>query len=120
MRFFLLFCSFGLLGFPSCGEKSSCSLTQDQMMEILMDVQIAETAAQSLASPVKDSVQEVYYRQIFEIHGVGEEAFKICFEELQADPERMSAVYEKIVDEMKLQGAKQLKKKEVVEEEVSD
>lgn len=112
MRFFMLFFICGLLGLPSCGDQVSCTLSQGELLDVLVDIQIAETAAQSLTGTVKDSIQELYYRQIFEIHGIEEEVFKTCFDELQADPERMSAMYEKIVEEMKLHGAKQQEKKE--------
>lgn len=90
----------------SCEERTSCVLDDEKLIRILADVQIAESAAQSLVGPVKDSLLKEYYRQIFEIHEVGEDDFRTCFGALEDDPERMNAIYEKVIEELSRQEAK--------------
>jgi hypothetical protein len=93
------------LSFISCEERPSCTIPEDQLVMVLGDMQVAEAAAQSLIGAVKDSVLEVYYGQIFSIHGVERASFEQCFDELQRDPQRLSLLYEKVIEELKLQGA---------------
>jgi hypothetical protein len=93
------------LAFISCEEKPSCTMPEEQLVLVLGDMQVAEAAAQSLIGAVKDSVLEVYYDQIFSIHGVERASFELCFDELQQDPQRLSLIYEKVIEELKRQGA---------------
>lgn len=84
----------------SCKEQKKCALPDNQMVGILTDIQIAEAAAQSLVSPVKDSVLDAYYQQIYEIHRVEEQQFRDCYAALQADPDRMNALYDRVFEEL--------------------
>ncbi len=93
------------LSFISCEEETSCTLSEDQLVFVLADIQVAEAAAQSLLGTMKDSVLEVYCDQIFSIHGVERAHFELCFDELQQDPQRLSLIYEKVIEELKRQGA---------------
>ncbi|MFZ2900041.1 MAG: DUF4296 domain-containing protein [Saprospiraceae bacterium] len=80
-------------------------MSEAQLILVLGDMQVAEAAAQSLIGTVKDSVLEVYYDQIFSIHGVERAHFEQCFDELQRDPQRLSLLYEKVIEELNRQGA---------------
>lgn len=98
--------AFSFLQFFSCEDKPSCALPEDQLVLVLTDIQLAEAAAQSLTGAVKDSMLEVYYNQILSIHGVEREGFELCFEELQQDPQRMSLLYERVIEEINRQSAR--------------
>ena len=101
MRLFLLvWLAVSGLALFSCGKPKQCILPDDQLVRVLADIQIAESAAQSLISPVKDSVLEAYYQQIYEIHGVEESQFRECYAELQANPDRMNALFEQVFEEL--------------------
>ena len=91
--------------FSSCVEKPGCDIPEDRLVRILADVQLAESAAQNLVGPEKDSVLGEYYRQIFEIHRVKEEDFILCYKEMESAPERMNALYEKAIEELNRQEA---------------
>ena len=93
------------LSTTSCEEERKCRLGEEKLVEVLSDIQIAESAAQSLTGTVKDSVLQSYYGQILEIQGISREEFEICFRELQNDPERMNLLYDKVIEELNLQDA---------------
>ena len=93
-----------LLFISSCGtEQSQLSISQDKLVEVLIDVHIAEAAAQTLRGATKDSVINAYYDQIFEIHGLNREEFETSMELLRTDPKRMEKLYAKVMEEMERQ-----------------
>ncbi|MBK7410777.1 MAG: DUF4296 domain-containing protein [Saprospirales bacterium] len=89
-----------ILFLVSCKDKPTCTLPDDRLIQVLVDIQIAEAAAQSLVQPVKDSVLAGYYQQVFVIHKVEEDQFRNCYEELQNDPDRMTDVYNRVLEEL--------------------
>ena len=94
----------------SCGPKPTpITMDEDKLVEVLIDVHVAEAAVQMLRGATKDSVINAYYDQIFEIHGLSREDFETTMEILRTDPKRMEALYSKIMNEMERQ--------EVTEEE---
>lgn len=99
------FLAFGFLLIISCGEKPYCTLSDDQLIPVLTDIQVAEAAAQTLTGTLKDSILEVYYNQVFAIHGVEREEFELCFMELESDPKRLSLIYERVIEELNRQSA---------------
>lgn len=112
LRFLVLF----LFGLSSCQEPPSCAIPEDKLILVLADVQVAEAAAQNLMGERKDSILALYYGQIYTIHGVSEEEFLACFDALQSDPERMSVLYERVLERLSLQQA-QVPGEKVKEEE---
>ena len=94
----------------SCGPKPTpITMDEDKLVEVLIDVHVAEAAVQMLRGATKDSVINAYYDQIFETHGLSREDFETTMEILRTDPKRMEALYSKIMNEMERQ--------EVTEEE---
>ena len=94
----------------SCGPKPTpITMDEDKLVEVLIDVHVAEAAVQMLRGATKDSVINAYYDQIFEIHGLSREDFETTMEILRTDPKRMEGLYSKIMNEMERQ--------EVTEEE---
>ena len=94
-----------ILACAACRESSPiCDIPDEGLILALADLHLAEAAAQHLVGPLKDSTLQTYYRQVFDIHSMDEEAFRICFEELQKDPERLNLFYEKVLEELSRQG----------------
>ena len=88
---FLLFCG------TSCKEEIKLTLTDDQMIDVLTDMHIAEAAILSLNKKLKDSVATVYYAQIFEIHGVEDSVFNRDIEILRNDAKHLEDIYQKVI-----------------------
>ena len=92
----------------SCGkEKEQAPVSEDQLLEVLIDVHIAEAAVQSLRGETKDSVIHAYYDQVFEIYGLKREDFETTMELYRNDPKRMEELYAKVMTEMERQEVKE-------------
>ena len=71
------------------------------MGEILLDIHVAESAMNQLQiGPKKDSLANLYYDQIAEIHQVDRELMDTCLAIIQRNPEMMDRIYEKISEEV--------------------
>ena len=71
MRYRFLSLIFFVIFFFSCGPKPTVlPIEKESLIPVLVDVHIAEAAVQSLRKQEKDSVIQVYYDQIFEIHNI--------------------------------------------------
>lgn len=97
----------------SCGrETARPPIPEDKLIGALIDVHFAEAAVQSLRGATKDSVINLYYDQICEIHGLNREEFETTMEIYRNDPIRMEKLYTKVMAEMERQEVKQEKKGE--------
>jgi hypothetical protein len=71
----------------------------DKMINILYDVHVAEAALAPVpGGPKKDSLANLYYDQLAELHGVDREALDSSLAMLQRDPELTRQLYEKVVE----------------------
>lgn len=70
----------------------------DKLENILTDVHVAEAAMQYTADEKRDSLEEVYYNQIFEIHDVTREEFMECMKILETNPRQGSIIYQNLMD----------------------
>lgn len=85
----------------SCHSKAKeMPIDENKLINILVDVHVAEAAMQEYASPKKDSIGKVYYQEIFSLHHVTEEAFIKSMYLLRQDPEEMETVYKAVVAEL--------------------
>ncbi|MCC6723305.1 MAG: DUF4296 domain-containing protein [Saprospiraceae bacterium] len=67
----------------------------------MFDVHIAEGAmSQFQGGPKKDSIADLYYNQVAEIHGVDRPTLDTCLAILQRNPELAKEVYEKVMEMM--------------------
>lgn len=91
----------GLLSLSACGGKPDApEFDEKQLISVLIDVHVAEAAAQNLRGRTKDSVLNVYYEQIFQVHGMDRAAFEATMESLREDPVRLEALYSEVMKEM--------------------
>ena len=82
-------------------------MDEDKLVEVLIDVHVAEAAVQMLRGATKDSVINAYYDQIFEIYGLKREDFETTMELYRNDPKRMEELYAKVMTEMERQEVKE-------------
>ncbi len=85
----------------SCEDKGiSLTIPDDVMRKVLADVHMAEGAILNVRYENKDSMREVYYSQIYEIHGISEEAFRSDMEYYQDRPEELEDLYELVIKDL--------------------
>lgn len=73
---------------------------EEKLVAILADAHIAEAAIQNLIKEVKDSLGEVYYQQICEIHEVNKADFEQTMVQLREDPLRLEQIYRKVMEKL--------------------
>lgn len=82
----------------SCGTKTEeLPINEEKMVNIFMDVHVAEAVLQSLTMELKDSMAEVYYQQIYEIHQISKEDFEKTIHLLRENPLRLERLYSKVI-----------------------
>ena len=81
----------------SCGSKSrSLPLSERKLADVLLDVHIAEAAAQNLGGKSRDSLLQIYYRDICRIHKIEMEELEKSMAIMREDPNRLTEVYSRI------------------------
>ena len=103
MQYFLFLLIF--LGLPACTSEPASTWTDEQYAKVIADMQVAEAAMIGLSGERRDSVAEVYYKEIYQLHQTTKEEAVQALDELHARPERLEAVYELVMRELERQGA---------------
>jgi hypothetical protein len=104
----LLLCIFNF--FLSCTqEKIKLQIPDEEMIKILTDLHISEAAILSLNQRTKDSISNIYYQQIFEIHGVTDSVFYSDLKILRNNAERLEAIYQEVMVEIEHLDVKKVK-----------
>ena len=107
--FFFLF----LLMTTSCTkEETPYQLSDEQLVDIVTDIHISESATQHLSLAFRDSMVVVYLDQILEIHEVPKEVFEPDYQKLKRDPKKLQFIYAKVIEKLNILKRKKEKKKE--------
>lgn len=85
----------------ACDEEATISIPEDKLVRVLADVYIAEIAAQPYLDEEKDSILNVYYDKIYEIHGVSISELNTALDILQNNPIQMDSIYRKASEWLK-------------------
>ena len=94
----IAFCLFLLITLTHCEKESTSDLLSDeQIIPILADIHVAEAAMQNLVGITKDSMGNIYYQQIFELHDVDSTVYNMTMDIIRKDPVRLSKVYNEVV-----------------------
>jgi len=80
-------------------QKDPDLLPEDQLIRLITDAHLAEGALQNVGASELDSMTQLYYEQIFEIHGITEEEFKKNLDYLSRNSEYAERIYEQVVQE---------------------
>ena len=76
-------------------------INDELWVKVLMDIHVAEAAAQQGDIATRDSLRQLYYHQIFEIHDVSKELYEVEMERLKKDPTKLNAIYDQVIHTMK-------------------
>ena len=105
MSFWRLVLGFLLLLLPACQtgedqEPDTLPAQRDQLVDILVDVQLAEAALKAYKPETRDSLSRIYYERIARLHGVGREEILQWLEEVNDDPKLMEEIYKEVLEEL--------------------
>ncbi len=89
-----------LLVFNACQPKEvvTFEIEKEKMIRILIDLHVAEAAMQNKTALVKDSLVQLYYDQIFEIHEVEEKVFRADLDKLKSSAKLTQEYYALITE----------------------
>lgn len=101
-RYFQMLLILLTLFVASCAEEEviPIPLPEEKLIDVLIDVHVAEAMMDKLTAIDQDTVGKVYYRMIFREHEVSKEDFDKSMEILREDPERLNSIYEQILDKL--------------------
>lgn len=73
----LLLTAICVIAVSACQEKTEQpTLSDATVARIMADLHVAEAATTGLGGYEKDSLTHVYFKQVFELHGVSKEAYE--------------------------------------------
>ena len=85
----------------ACREEAPPLLIpEDKLVDVLVDVHLAEASLQNRFGPVKDSLAQAYYQKIYELHEVEAATFEETMERLRRHPERSERIYEQVMERL--------------------
>ena len=92
---------------PSCNpyKEEPLTISEEKMVQILMDAHIMESALQDVKHKKRDSTKQAFYNQFYEIHGITEEEFVANIEIMDKQPTMLSRIYSKVMEEVSKQEA---------------
>ena len=85
-----------LLLFSGCTMRPFGVLSQDKMVDVLLDVHIVEAAIQTLDSNSKRIEKQEYYNEMFAKHGITKEQFDKSLDWYSHHPNRFVEIYEEV------------------------
>lgn len=82
-------------------QSESIPISGEELEALMLDVHVAESAVSGMPNGFKkDSVANLYYEQIAEIHHIDRAILDSCVLILQRNPELASEVYEKLSEQL--------------------
>ncbi len=83
--------------FMSCQNNPKTPISEEKLIDILVDVHTAEAITESETQRVRDSMNLIYYAQIYEKHGVTGKDFDSTMVVYAHYPEQFDSVYSKVL-----------------------
>ena len=91
-------------------EKPTYTLSEDQLIDILVDVHLAEAALQNYYGEEKDSITEELYEALFTFNAIDSTTFRENLKSLRRDPKKLQKIYTMVVEELSEKETESLKK----------
>jgi hypothetical protein len=97
----LLFAFALLISFLACEKSLNTPISEDKLVDILIDLHTAEAAVQDEQQRVRDSMTKIYYQQIFDKHQVSKADFDTTLATYSRHPIRFDTVYNHVLERLK-------------------
>lgn len=81
----------------SCGEdKTNLTIPEDKFIKIVYDIYAADNAIKEAPKEKRDSLKQIYTKQIFQIHNISQKEFEQNLNKLKNNPEKFKKFYDKL------------------------
>ncbi|MEM8528160.1 MAG: DUF4296 domain-containing protein [Bacteroidota bacterium] len=87
------------LAFAACqsdGNLKNLPIPKEKLVKVVSDAYIVEGAIQNYTQDIKDSLSDVYYQQLYEIHDITEKDFQRSLDIIKNHPEALDSLYQNI------------------------
>ena len=104
MKYKILFCLTLMAFLFSCKKKGisyNLSIPQPKLINILTDIYVAETAVKEHNSKNKDSLKNLYFTEIYEIHDIKEDELKSNLDKLSRNFQLNEQIQKQVLDSLK-------------------
>ena len=82
--------------FVACEDRLNAPIPEEKLISILVDVHTAEAMTETEIQRVRDSMNPIYYAQIYEKYGVTSQDFDSTMSVYAHNPERFDSVYSRV------------------------
>ena len=82
--------------FVACEDRLNAPIPEEKLISILVDVHTAEAMTETEIQRVRDSINPIYYAQIYEKYGVTSQDFDSTMSVYAHNPERFDSVYSRV------------------------
>lgn len=98
-----------LSAMSACATKNleAPTLPDEKIARIMADISVADAATNGLAGPEKDSLMQIYFKQVFEMHGTTAEVYEKDLRLITKDLLRMENIVKR-ADELLTESEKKI------------
>jgi hypothetical protein len=104
MKKYFFYAACALLSWTACNrmqpETASLPISEDKLVAVLVDVQMAEAIPDGEMRELRDSLVQTYYPQIFAQHQISASDFDSTMSRLGRQPKRLEQVYKKVAEQL--------------------
>ena len=95
----IVICCCLFVGF-GCKKDERPTIPKEKMVNVLVDIHLIEASLLGFSDEQKDSLTQLYYGQIYEIHSISEDSFLTEMDFLKQHPKYLEETYKKILEEI--------------------
>lgn len=77
-------------------QKKNYTLTDEQLANLMLDLQLSETMMLSLSTPQQDSLKDLFWEKLTTVYQVSEQEIKDQVALLESDPEKLKTIMDQI------------------------
>ena len=93
-------------------DKANLIIEEGKLIEIITDVQIAKSAIYKYPVSLRDSISQIYYDQIYEIHGIDKFQLEHDLKQLENKPTHYKKLMDSVFQILKIMMEEDLKEME--------
>ena len=103
----ILIAILGALNACESKKTEAPTLPDEKIARIMADISVADAATNGLAGPEKDSLMQIYFKQVFEMHGTTAEVYEKDLRIIAKDLPRMETIVKR-ADELLTESEKKI------------
>lgn len=114
LKFVLLLGFMGMIISSGCSKelkKKGYRLSEEELVAVILDIQIAKAATFRYPVAQRDSVNKLFHDQLFSIHQIDPYQFEHDLRQLESNPAYYRKIYDKVnqeIEKLRIEGLKKV------------